>query len=182
MADESQKANLSQLSWIMVWLSTAGTVLLPLAVIATFLLPDIGYGLGNRWNDIPARVIGETPFDYRLVAFVFALVPTAFTIWALWSLRQLFLLYAGGEVFSHHALRMLNHVAVALFAGVITDIVTQAPITLLLSWYKGHGHRALSIGIGSHEIAGLFVAGAVLVVARVMAEARRMADENAGFV
>lgn len=182
MAEPQTPTNIARLARIMAWLSTAGAVLLPLAVNATFLVPDIGYGLGNRWNGIPARVIGETPFDYRLVAFVFALVPTAFTIWALWSLRQLFLLYASGEVFSHHALRMLNHVAVALFAGVITGFVTQAPITLLLSWYKGHGHRALSIGIGSHEIAGLFVAGAVLVIARVMAEARRVADENAGFV
>jgi len=182
MADESQKANLSQLSRLMAWLSAAGAGLLPLAIVATFLLPDIGYGLGNSWNGITALTIAQTPLDYRIVAFLFALVPTAFTIWALWSLRQLFLLYASGEVFSHHALRMLNHVAVALFAGVITGFVTQAPITLLLSWYKGHGHRALSIGIGSHEIAGLFVAGAVLVIARVMAEARRMADENAGFV
>jgi hypothetical protein len=66
--------------------------------------------------------------------------------------------------------------------GVIAGVVMQGPISLALSWPLGHGHRAISIGFGSNDIGGLFVAGVVFVIARVMAEARRVAEENAGFV
>lgn len=182
MADEAHKASLSQLSRLMAWLSATGAVIAPLMIAATFLCPPVGHAMEFKFQSIDALTIGQAPFGFRAVAFLLALGPTGFTVWALLSLRRLFLLYAHGEVFSHQALRMLNHVAVALFASVIVGFVMQAPITLLLSWHLGAGHRAVSIGVGSHEVASLFLAGAVLVIARVMAEARRMADENAGFV
>lgn len=182
MADESHKANLSQLSRVMAWLSAAGATILPLLVATTILYPPLGYALGSKYQGIDALTIAQTPFGFRAIAFLCALGPTGFTVWALLSLRRLFLLYAHGEVFSHQALRMLNHVAVALFASVIVGFVMQAPITLLLSWHLGAGHRAVSLGLGTDDVVALFMAGAVLVIARVMAEARRMADENAGFV
>ena len=182
MADMPSTTNLSRLARLMARLSAAGAVLVPLAVAAIFLAPFAGTVTGLDWNGMSATQIARTPFDFRAVAFLFALAPTGFTVWALWSLKRLFQGYAQGDVFSHHALRMLNHVAVALFASVITGFVMQLPITLLLSWYRGEGHRALTIGIGSHEVSGLFLAGAVLVIARVMAEARRVADENESFV
>ena len=182
MADMPQATNLSRLAGLMAGLSAAGAVLVPLCLAAIFLYPFGGYAIGLDWNGHTALEIAKTPFGFRLVAFLFALAPAGFTVWALLSLRRLFLLYAHGEVFSHQALRMLNHVAVALFASVIVGFVMQAPITLLLSWHLGAGHRSVSIGIGSHEVASLFMAGVVLVIARVMAEARRVADENASFV
>jgi hypothetical protein len=66
--------------------------------------------------------------------------------------------------------------------GVIAGIIMQGAISLALTWSLGQGHRAISIGFGSNDIAGLFMAGVVFVIARVMAEARRVAEENAGFV
>ena len=182
MADAAEPTNLSRLSAVMARLSAAGAVLVPLCVAAVFLYPFAGHAIGLDWNGVSAAKIGQTPFGFRLVAFLFALAPAGFTVWALASLHRLFRCYAHGEVFSHRALAMLNHVAVALFASVIVGFVMQAPITLLLSWHLGAGHRAISLGIGSHDVAQLFVAGTVLVIARVMAEARRVADENESFV
>lgn len=185
MADKQGRTNLSRLSRLMARLSAIGAVAVPLLVAATFFIGDVTgrrYGFGLSFNGMDAAKIGETPFDFRFAAFVFAIMPTGFTVWALLSLRRLFLLYAAGEVFSHQALRTLNHVAVALFASVIVGFAIQPPVTLLLSWYRGAGHRSLSLGIRSEDVITLFLAGAVLVIARVMAEARRMADENASFV
>lgn len=195
MADKQGRTNLSRLSRLMARLSTIGAVAVPLAAMATFFLGDLATGgggfsdayrsssgFGFAYREMSAIRIAETPFAFRVAAFVLALVPTGFTVWALASLRNLFLLYAAGEVFSHQALRLLNYVAVALFASVIADIVMQPPVMFILSWYRGAGHRYLSLGIGSADVAALFIAGAVLVIARVMAEARRMADENASFV
>lgn len=195
MADEPGRTNLPRLSRLMAWCSTTGAIIVPLTAMATFFLGDIatdggGFsdayrsssGFGFAYREMSAIRIAETPFAFRVAAFVLALVPTGFTVWALLSLRRLFLLYAAGEVFSREALRLLNYVAATLFASVVTDIVMQPPVMFILSWYRGAGHRCLSLGIGSADVAALFIAGAVLVIARVMAEARRMADENAGFV
>jgi len=182
MADQPGSANLSQLSRLMAWFSTLGAVVVPLAVTATFLFPPTSGALGFRFDNLTAAQIAQAPLGFRTVALVCALASTGFSVWALWSLRRLFLLYAGREVFSHHALRMLNYVAVALFASVVVGFVMQAPITLLLSWNLGAGHRAISLGLNNHDIGALFLSGTVLVIARVMAEARRMADENESFV
>lgn len=194
MTGIQDRTNLSRLSRPMARLSAIGAVAVPLAAMATFFLGDIATGggfsdayrsssgFGFAYREMSAIRIAETPFAFRIAAFVLVLVPTGFTVWALVSLRKLFFVYAAGEVFSREALRLLNHVAAALFASVIADIVMQPPVMFILSWFRGAGHRYLSLGIGSADIAALFIAGAVLVIARVMAEARRMADENASFV
>ncbi len=65
---------------------------------------------------------------------------------------------------------------------MIANFVVQAPISLALTWSLGHGHRAISLGFGSGDVSTLFMAGVVLVIARVMTEALRVADENAAFV
>jgi hypothetical protein len=58
----------------------------------------------------------------------------------------------------------------------------QAPLTYLISMHNPPGHRFMSIGFGSDDVDMLFLAGVTFVIARVMAEARRVAEENAGFV
>lgn len=175
-------AGLRQLSRVMAWFSTAGFVFVPASLVFTFLLPRHGGWLSFDWNHLNDGLSAAVPLAYRIGALVFALGGGAFTMWALWSLRRLFLHYADGDVFSHAALGALNHVAVALFAGVVVGFAVQAPISLLLSWHLGSGHRAISLGFGSDDVARLFMAGVVLVIARVMAQARRLADENEGFV
>jgi hypothetical protein len=85
-------------------------------------------------------------------------------------------------VFSPEPLSHLNNVANALFLGVLADFLMQAPISYLLSLQNPPGHREISLSFGSNDAAWLFIAGTVLVIARVMGEARRVADENAAFV
>ena len=176
------RSSVATLSMCMAWLSACGFVCLPVAVIYTFLEPDNSRWLMMHFNHGGGGMTAATPIAFRLAALACALVPTAFTMWALWSLRRLFLLYAGGNVFSQEALSALNHVAVALFASVVVAFISGAPITLLLSWPNGPHHREISLSFGSDDVATLFIACTVLVIARVMAEAQRVADENAKFV
>jgi hypothetical protein len=175
--------NLAGLSRIMAGLSGIGFAVYPLMAAATFLFP----GDATDWMMFHQAHLGEAlnaevPFGLRLAALACEAAPTAFVLWALWSLRRLFLRYAAGDVFSNETLRLLNNVAVALFAQVVVGFAMQAPISLLLSWAAGHGHRSISLSLGSDDVFSLFLAGAVLVIARVMAVARRMADENESFV
>ena len=79
-------------------------------------------------------------------------------------------------------MRKLNHVANALFLGVLAEFVMQVPISYLLSLGYPPGHREVSLSFGTNDAAWMFIAGTVLVIERVMGEARRVADENAAFV
>jgi hypothetical protein len=176
------RSSVASLSTTMAWLSTLGFVLLPILLAYVFLDPDESKWLMFEYRHGGGALTSAVPFLFRLGALLFAMVATGFSMWALWSLRRLFLLYAKGSVFSTEALAALNHVAVALFASVVVEFIMQAPISLLLTWHNGEHHREISLGFGSNDIATLFMAGVVLVIARVMAEAQRMADENAKFV
>lgn len=182
-APQTVSPQLTRLSTVMAWLATLGAILIPVVVAACFLFP----GQGTDWmmfrlSHTGVEVTQSIGVFYRVVALALYLIPTGFEIWALWSLRRLFLLYTEGEVFSPGAIAALNHVAAGLFWSVITGLVIEAPVSLALSWPQGHGHREISIGFGSNDVLWLFVAGSVLAIARVMAEARRVADENASFV
>jgi hypothetical protein len=179
---EKNRATVAGLSTTMVWLSTLGFLVLPLVVAYTFLDPDHAQWTMFTYEHGGVSLSSSQPFEFRLLALTCALAPTAFTMWALWSLRRLFHLYAEGSVFSSEALSALNHVAVALLASVLVAFIMQAPISLALTWARGPHHREISLSFGSQDVATLFMAGVVLVIARVMAEARRVADENAKFV
>ncbi len=181
-AARTAPTNLEPLSRLMAWLSTVGAVALPACVIAAFVFPGSTRALIFDFDHLGGIIGPQVPLAFRLGAMGFALIPVAFSVWALWSLRLLFRRYAEGEVFSHDALRYLNNVAVALFASVIVGFVAQAPITFILTWPLGAGHRAISLGFGSDDVATLFMAGVVLAIARVMVAARRLADENANFI
>jgi hypothetical protein len=176
------QGKLAWLSRVMAWLATIGAVAVPLVDIAIFLWPDLRSAQNLDVDHLGGLLTDAVPLPYRLGALVFALGAEAFTVWALWSLRILFLRYADGEVFSPAALRALNNVAVALFASVVVGFVMHAPISALLTWPLGHGHRAISLNFGSGDVATMFIAGVVLVIARVMNEAGRIAEENAKFV
>ncbi|HEY4123568.1 MAG TPA: DUF2975 domain-containing protein [Rhizomicrobium sp.] len=183
MAARIVPENLAGLSRIMAWLSTAGLIIYPLMVVAIFLCPgEMTDWLMFHQNDLGPLLAAKVPFVYRLGALAFEAGPTLFVMWALWSLRRLFLRYTAGDVFSNEALHLLHNVAVALFAQVIVGFAVQAPVTFLLTYPLGHGHRFISLSFGSDDVFSLFLAGAVLVIARVMAVARRTADENESFV
>jgi uncharacterized membrane protein YidH (DUF202 family) len=175
-----QRESVARLSTVMAWLSTAGFVIFPLMLVYVFLDPDHSQWMMFTYEHGGTALSSQQPLEFRLMALLCAFAPTAFTMWALWSLRRLFLLYARGSVFSAEALAALNHVAVALFASVVVGFAMQAPTSLALTW--PHAHREISLSFGSNDVFTLFMAGVVLVIARVMAEAQRMADENAKFV
>ncbi|HEY4944127.1 MAG TPA: DUF2975 domain-containing protein [Rhizomicrobium sp.] len=177
---EKSASNLARLSRAMAWLATIGVVLTPLGDAVVYLWPGTRSGLNLNADHMDGLLSEAVPLPYRLGALVFSLAAVTLTVWALWSLRGLFLHYARGAVFTPTALRLLNNVAVALFASVVATFAMHAPISLILS--LGIHKPQISLDFGSGDLATLFTAGVVLVIARVMNEAGRIAEENAKFV
>ena len=115
------------ISRVMAGLSALGAALQP--IVLTYIFLDPGH---SRWLMFDVENLGDAlnadiPLTYRLMALACALVPAAFTVWALWSLNRLFLLYAKGKVFTREALQALNHVALALVGGVVAGFFLGGP-------------------------------------------------------
>ena len=169
-------------SRVMAWLSLVGAILAPAVTALCFIWPATTIGLDIRFSHIDAASMAGVPASDRLIALVFALVPALIATWGLVALARLFRAFTQGEIFSLPALRALSTITSALFWNVVAGFVMQAPITYFLSHHNGPGHRYISLGFGSDDVEMLFLAGVAFVIARVMAEARRVAEENAGFV
>jgi DUF2975 family protein len=181
MTDDNA-SNMAWLSRAMAALTTMGLILSPAILTFFYLFPERAAVFDLNVDNLGVDVTSATPLAWRVAALICSLIAQGFTLWALWSLRGMLLLYAKGEVFSQRTFTLMNNIAVALFAGVVVGFVMRAPITLLMSWPLGHGHRHIALSFGSGDVVTLFEAGVVLVIARVMREAGRLADENAKFV
>jgi hypothetical protein len=163
-------------------LSKAGAALLPTVLIACFLFPVSTRILDFRFNHLGADQMEAVPLALRIGAAAFALIPTAVASYGLLALGRLFECFARGQIFTGTSMLALSQVTKALVLNVVLAFFMQAPISLLMTWHLGHGHREISLGFGSDDVSVLFLAGVAFVIARVMAEARRVADENASFV
>ncbi len=179
--DRSQLAFLSR---VMGWLTLAAAFAWPLAVLATYLAPNAAAPLNLRLYHLSAgRVLSDhIPLDDRMLALACAAVPLAIAVWGLLSLRQLFEHFAKGDVFSPATSKTLGALSLALFGFVVTAFVAQAPISYLLMRSAPEPRFVFSISIGLEDLVALFAAAVAAVVARVMSEATRVADENANFV
>jgi hypothetical protein len=169
-------------SRIMGWLSMAGAILGPAVTILCFLFPYSTQVLNIDFSHVGAALNASVPLGDRIGALIAMLVPSLIATWGLVSLARLFQAFAQGEVFSLPALRALSNVTTALFWNVVAAFIAQAPVSYFLTMHNPPGHRAISLGFGSDDVEVLFLAGVTFVIARVMAEARRVAEENAGFV
>lgn len=171
---------LARASRIMAWLSRAGAMLGPVLVAAGFFVPAFTQALGVGFTYGEAHVIEAVPLHDRLLALPFALVPAFVATWGLFALARLFRGFAEGDVFSVTSLRALSQVTAALFWNVTSAFILELPISYFLTAHNGH--HELSLTLGSGDVQLLFLAGVAFVLARVMAEARSMAEENASFV
>jgi len=161
--------------------SRAAVVAVPASTVALFVFPDHMRMLGNVFvgTHYGQHLYGSVPLADRLEALIFAMIPTAIATWGLVALARLFRQFAAGEVFSDASLQSLGTIAAALFWNVIAAMVTEPAITYFLS--RSHDVYA-QLTLGPDDAEFLFLAGIAFVIARVMAEARNVAEENAKFV
>jgi hypothetical protein len=173
-------------STIMAWLSLLGAVLVAVSVSIGTLWPVELVNHGSLKLVIQFKlpngmvVTQAMPLLYRAAVFLTALVPAGLTIWMLLSLFRLFRLLAASRVFDSVALLCISRAASLLFWMVLAQIFAQPVIWFIIS--RAAGQFWTGYLITGAELPSLFAAGVLVVIARVMAEARRIADENATFI
>ena len=165
----------------MSWVLTASLWLLPpLLVLFVLLFP----GMFGNHPAIASSHIDTAHLSAAAVAAAIAalLIASAPTIWGLWELKRLFEGYADGAIFTVGAARRLRRCGFAMLASAAKTGVAAVLLSLALSIDLPQGHRVLAVTLSSDDLAWLLVGGILLVIARVMEEAARLAEENAGFV
>ncbi len=175
---------LARASRIMAWFSAAAVLVVPLGTAFMFLAPQWARPLGL---DVDRHGLSHltqaVPLLDRAFALASAMIPAAIATFGLVALTRLLLLFNRGQVFGYDALRTFGQITAALFWNVLAAFLMEAPISYFLTRDHPPGqHGELQLTIGSDDVQVLFLAGVAWVVSRVMAEARRVADENAGFV
>ena len=144
------------------------------------------------WAVVPLEVVRSLPgvgFDVaalppvsRALAFLATMIPGAFAVFGLAALRRLFEAYRRGAIFAAGNARQLRAFAGSVLAAALARIVSMPVLSVVLSWHNPPGGRALAITVSSDDIATLFVGFLFLVVAWIMAEAHRLAEDSAQIV
>jgi hypothetical protein len=68
-----------------------------------------------------------------------------------------------------------------MLQAVLSPLATSAH-SVIVTFHNAPGERMLTVGIGDHEFSALLLGGLLLVIAWVMSEGVKMADENRQFV
>jgi hypothetical protein len=181
MTPVNHSDRLRRFSRAMAMLTTLGILLIAVAMIAVFLIPDwtrnlLLARLGQAGHDLalsPGRLIAG--------AAVTA-VPVGVLLFGLWQVRALFLSFANGHVFTLASARRLRDFAGAVLAQAVLGPLSSTALMLAFTLDNPPGSRQLVIALSVHDYLALIVGGVLLAVAWVMVEATRIADENASFV
>ena len=165
----------------MAMLTTLGMLLIAVAMILVFLIPDWTHNL------LLAR-LGQAGRDLSLSSArlipgaAITAVPVGVLLFGLWQARALFLNFADGHVFTLASARRLRDFAAAVLAQAILGPLSSTALLLAFTLNNPPGNRQLVITLSVHDYLALIVGGVLLAVAWVMVEATRIADENASFV
>lgn len=172
-------------SSVMAWLSLAAAMACAITASIGILSPlEFHHGGLNlvMHFSLPngSAITQATPLIYRAAVFLAASIPIGLSVWMLLTLSRTFRHFATGRVFDTATLSCINRVASLLVWMVLAEIPTQPIILFIMG--RAVGQSWYGYLIAGDEFPKLFSAGVVLVIARVMAEAQRIADENAKFV
>lgn len=172
---------IQRLSFIMQQLCLAGIILIPLMLAWIWLNFDqyIDVIASDHSLQLKPEYIGTSNI---LMGFLCSLIPAVILCYGLWRLRKLFALFCNKQFFTNANTRHLRAFSVALFANALLSPVIGALLSIILTINNPPGQRSLSIGISNHEISTLFIAATFMIIAGIMVEGRKLADENAEII
>jgi Protein of unknown function (DUF2975) len=176
--------NTQRLSRYLAWLCLALAVLLPVAAAVALSgasVSDVVTKLGGGSASASGGALIAQPGWRPMAAWIIGMLPVAIIAYALLRARQSFLLMSQGEYFTRPTVANLRSFAAAMFAAALASAVVPTLVTLLLT-SGGSGKTTLSVSLSSQHLVLLLFAGVVWQMARLMAKAAEIAEENAQFV
>jgi hypothetical protein len=178
MSDLSRIERLALRLW---WITSALLILLPVLVIGWlcwgYAHPD---WLARNFPALPpaTALTGQKSMAVVLLGAI-GLVPV---LYALSHMRDLFARYRRGEILSPACARAIRRTGIALCLLALWQALVLPLQILVLTFDNPPGEKQLVLQLSS-ETLWLLLAGSLLVIIGwVMAEAARVAEDNAGFI
>ncbi len=170
-----------RVSRAMMHLCAAPFVLVP-AVLA-FAWTNFDLVLRHAPPAAGLHLPADGPGVFSLVlGFLVSLAAAGILLFGLWRLRRLFQLYSEGHIFTAENALCLRSFAWTLVVFALTKPLFGAVLSVVVTWRNPPGQRALAISFGSNEVGVAFVGVLLLVIAWIMREGCRLAEENAQIV
>lgn len=171
----------NRLYWLVTLGSFAGLVAIvssPWWMTTEWLLQLAAF----QWRVAPEHMPASLSTDSLWLARAALLLPGPLGLVALWHLRQLLAHYRHGALFDVRAARLLR--SVGLWLTSMGALQTLAPTlgALALTLHNAPGHRILAFGISFENYTVLLFGTLNVLLASVMLEAARIAQENQEFV
>ena len=169
------------------WL-VRGLLAMGLLVMAFVELPAWAWGPPDTLRDGLADLSGLAVEKLRMEpaalvrAALLSLLPLGLITVGLARLWQLFGEYAQGRVFTRPALRGLRGFARSLLGLALLLPLYRMGMSVALTWDFAPGQRELVVVLSGTDYLRVVLGTIFVVIASVMAEAARVAEDNAGFV
>jgi Protein of unknown function (DUF2975) len=177
----SNLSRIQRISRLMQRICTVAIVLIPIAVVGMWATFEWWGPTHPDFAPIP-EIPNTLTLPTRLLAAAVGLLQASVAVFAVWRLRQLFALYAAGQIFTAGNARCLRHFAAAVCTFAIAKPITGALLSVVLTMNNPPGHRQLAITLGSSELTTLFIGCVFLVIAWIMGEAQALAEEQAEII
>ncbi len=158
------------------------------AVAALLPIGLVGFWMGvvsdGVWGSaVPGLPIhAELDLGKRVGAAILGFIPMGLLVWGILRVRQTFMAFAGGEVFSARAISGLRDFAIGVGTSALIKPLITALLSLFLTWDAPAGSRQLVLQFGSDTALFVLFAGAFLAATWSMQRAALLAEENSQFV
>lgn len=126
---------------------------------------------------IPGRL--DLPDLNRALCLAASILPAGVAMYGFKTMRDLFGLYAQGEIFSRRDVACYRRLGRTLLYWSGAAFLSTPLLSLAMSVGMPVGHRQITVSVGSDELAALFAGAAVLVISWVMDEGRGIEEERA---
>jgi hypothetical protein len=173
------RARLRRMALIVRALIVVGAVLLVAATAWVWVVPG---HVHEELKQSAGLDIDQMALHTRIMGGLWSLLPAGIVALGLLRLWQLFGKYGRGRVFSHRALVSLRGFARCVLATAFATPLYGAVLSVIVTFDRKPGTRELNLQFSSTDYTMLLIGAVLLAIATVMAEAARVAEDNAGFV
>ena len=132
--------------------------------------------------DMSIAAVQALPTPQRWLAASLASLSLGFLFYAALRLHRMLRCVEQGAFFSRQSIVHWRAFAGAMLFSVLAAILQLPLRELLLRFFWGSGPYPLKISITSQDVQLVVVCGVFYLIAAIMQEGQRLADENAGFI
>ncbi len=126
--------------------------------------------------------LGRLDAGLRWAGFAVSMLPGCVMMLGLWHLSQLFADFRRLDLFTADSVRHFRWFALTVLASGLVKPLAGALMSVVTSYGNTAGQRNLSVTAGDAELTAIFVGLVLLVIAWVLEQGRRIAEENREFV